>query len=76
MQIFKSQLKDMIKELPEKEEIEDAMYRIYMLHKIELGEKGISEDRILSLQEAKERLSKKWRQQSGLNGPYQTQKVF
>lgn len=36
------------------------MYRIYLLQKIEAGEKDIAEGRALSHKEAAERLSKKW----------------
>jgi len=36
------------------------MYRIYLLQKIEAGEKDIAEGRTLSHKEAAERLSKKW----------------
>ncbi|MBE7446001.1 MAG: hypothetical protein HS132_12420 [Planctomycetia bacterium] len=34
MQIIKSKLEELIKELPEKVEVEDVMYRIYMLQKL------------------------------------------
>lgn len=59
MEILKSKLEGLIKELPEKVDIEDVMYRIYLLQKIEAGEKDIAEGRILSRKEAAERLSKK-----------------
>jgi predicted transcriptional regulator len=62
MQIIKSKLEELIKELPEKVEVEDVMYRIYMLQKIEMGEKDIAEGRTFSHEEAMERLSKKWQQ--------------
>lgn len=48
MQIIKSKLEEVIKELPEKVEVEDVMYRIYMLQKIEMGEKDIAEGRTFS----------------------------
>jgi predicted transcriptional regulator len=60
MEILKSKLEGLIKELPEKVDVEDVMYRIYLLQKIEAGEKDIAEGRTLSHEEAAERLSKKW----------------
>jgi predicted transcriptional regulator len=36
------------------------MYRIYLLQKIEAGEKDIAEGRTVSHEEAMERLSKRW----------------
>jgi predicted transcriptional regulator len=60
MEILKSKLEDLIKELPEKVDVEeDVMYRIYLLQEIEAGEKDIAEGRTLSHKEAAERLSKK-----------------
>jgi len=60
MEIPKSKLEDLIKELPEKVDVEDVMYRIYLLQKIESGEKEIAEGRTLLHKEATERLSRKW----------------
>ncbi len=60
MQILKSKLEDLLKGLPEKVDVEDLMYRIYLLQKIEAGEKDIAEGRTVSHKEAIERLSKKW----------------
>jgi predicted transcriptional regulator len=60
MEILKSKLECLIKELPEKVDVEEVMYRIYLLQKIETGEKNIAEGRTLTHKEAAERLSKKW----------------
>ncbi len=60
MEILKSKLEGLLKELPEKVDIEDVIYRIYLLQKIEEGETDIKEGRTLSHKEAVERLSKKW----------------
>ena len=60
MEILRSKLEGLIKELPEKVDVEDVMYRIYLLQKIEAGEKDIAEGRTFSHKEAVERLSKKW----------------
>ena len=59
MEILKSKLEGLLKELPEKVDVEDVMYRLYLLEKIEAGEKDIAEGRTLSQKEALERLSKK-----------------
>jgi len=60
MEILKSKLEGLIKELPEKVDVEeDVMYRIYLLQEIEAGEKDIAEGRTISHKEAAERLSKK-----------------
>jgi hypothetical protein len=60
MEILKSKLEGLLKDLPEKVDVEDVMYRLYVLQKIEAGEKDIVEGRSLSHKDAVERLSKKW----------------
>lgn len=60
MEILKSKLEDLLKDLPDKIDIDEVMYRIYLLQKIEAGETDIKEGRILSHKDAVERLSKKW----------------
>ncbi|HLA38097.1 MAG TPA: hypothetical protein VJZ02_06500 [Candidatus Brocadiales bacterium] len=61
MNISKSKLETLLKELPEKVDIEEVMYRLYLLQKIEAGEADIREGRVLSHKVAMKRLSKKWR---------------
>jgi len=60
MEILKSKLEGLLKNLPEKVDVEDVMYRLYLLQKIEAGEKDIAEGKTLSHRDAIERLSKKW----------------
>ncbi|MDA8155525.1 MAG: hypothetical protein M0Z52_03590 [Actinomycetota bacterium] len=60
MQILKSKLEDLLKGLPEKVDVEDIMYRIYLLQKVEAGEKDVEEGKVVSHKDAIERLSKKW----------------
>jgi predicted transcriptional regulator len=60
MEILKSKLESLLKELPEKVDVEDVIYRLYLLQKIEAGEKDVAEGRTLSHKDAIERLSKKW----------------
>ncbi len=61
MEILRSKLEVLLKDLPEKVDIEEFIYRIYLLQKIETGEADIKEGRTLSHKDAVERLSKKWR---------------
>lgn len=60
MNISKSKLETLFKELPENIDIEEVMYRLYLLQKIEAGERYIQEGRTLSHKDAMERLSRKW----------------
>ncbi len=60
MEILKSKLEGLLKELPDKVDLEDVMYRLYVLQKIEAGEKDVTDGRTLSHKDAVERLSKKW----------------
>jgi predicted transcriptional regulator len=60
MEILKSKLEVLLKALPEKVDIEEFIYRIYLLQKIEAGEADIEEGRTHSHKDAIERLSKKW----------------
>lgn len=60
MNISKSKLEILFKELPDKVDIEEVMYRLYLLQKIEAGETDIQEGLILSHKEAMKRMSKKW----------------
>jgi predicted transcriptional regulator len=60
MNISKSKLETLFKELPDKVDIEEVMYRLYLLQKIERGEADIQEGRTLSHRDAMKRLSKRW----------------
>lgn len=60
MEIMKSKLEGMLRDLPEKVDVEDVMYRLYLLQKIEAGEKDVTEGRTIAHKDAVERLSKKW----------------
>lgn len=60
MEILKSKLEGLLRELPEKVDVEDVMYRLYLLQKIEAGGKDIAEGRTLTHKDAVDRLSKKW----------------
>ncbi|MBI5406302.1 MAG: hypothetical protein HZA18_01230 [Nitrospirae bacterium] len=60
MNISKSKLEVLIKELPDNVDVEEVMYRLYLLQKIEAGEMAIQEGKTLSHEDALERLSKKW----------------
>lgn len=60
MNISKAKLESLFKELPENVDTEEVMYRLYLLQKIEAGERDIQEGRTLSHKDAMERLSGKW----------------
>lgn len=60
MNISKIKLEGFFKELPDDIDIEDVMYRLYLLQKIEAGEKDIQEGRLFSHKDVMERLTKKW----------------
>jgi predicted transcriptional regulator len=60
MNVTKEKLETLIKELPDTVDVEEVMYRLYLLQKIEEGEAAIKEGKILSHDEAMKRLSKKW----------------
>ncbi len=59
MNITKSRLGNLIKELSDEEDIEKVMYRLYLLQKIEAGEAAIRDGKVLSHNDAIIRLSKK-----------------
>ena len=48
MNIAKSRLEKLFKELPDVVDTEEVMYRLYLLEKIEAGEADIREGKILS----------------------------
>jgi predicted transcriptional regulator len=60
MNVTKEKLETLIKELPDTVDIEEVMYRLYVMQKIEAGEAAITAGKTLSHDEAMKRLSKKW----------------
>jgi len=62
MNITKAKLETFFEDLPEQVDTEEVMYRLYLLEKIEAGEADIAEGRVLSHEEAVQRLTRKWRQ--------------
>lgn len=60
MTITKEKLNTLIKDLPDTVDIEEVMYRLLLLQKIEAGESAIREGGALSHDEVMMRLSKKW----------------
>jgi hypothetical protein len=61
MQIAKSKLEIILKDLPEIIDIDEVMYRLYLLEKVESGEKDIQNGNVLTHAAALERISRKWR---------------
>lgn len=60
MNVTKAKLETLIKELPDTVDIEDVMYRLYLLQKIEAGDTAIKAGNTLTHAETLTRLSKKW----------------
>jgi predicted transcriptional regulator len=60
MTVTKARLQELIKELPAKVEVEEIMYRLYLMRKIEAGEEDVRKGRVLSHSKAMKRLSRKW----------------
>lgn len=60
MIVTREKLETLIKELPDTVDIEEVMYRLYLLQKIEVGEAAIREGKTHSHDEVVKRLSKKW----------------
>ncbi len=62
MNIAKTKLESVFKDLPEQVDTEEVMYRLYLLEKIETGEADIQQGRTVAHDEAVKRLSRKWQQ--------------
>lgn len=60
MNVAKGKLETLIKDLPDTVDIEEVMYRLYLLQKIEAGEVSIKEGKTVTHDAAMKRLSKKW----------------
>ena len=60
MQISKAKIETIIRDLPDLVDIEEVMYRLYLLEKIEAGEEDIQNGKVMTHAQAMERLSKKW----------------
>jgi hypothetical protein len=58
MIIAKQQVLDMIKELPEKIDVDELMYRLYLRQKLEAAEEDVREDRLIPHEEVVEETSK------------------
>ncbi len=59
MTVMKSQVAEMVKNLPEKVDLEDFMYRLYLLQKIEKGESDIRGKRTISHEDLLKKI-RKW----------------
>ena len=64
-EVSKSDLEQLVRELPDETDIEEVMYRIYLLQKINEGETAFEEGQTVSHEDAVNRLSKKWQNWSG-----------
>ena len=61
MQVSKAKIETIVRDLPDLVDIEEVMYRLYLLEKIEAGETDIRNGNIMTHTQAMERLSGKWR---------------
>jgi predicted transcriptional regulator len=60
MQLARTTIESCISTLPDVVDPEEVMYRLYLLEKIEAGEKDIKEGKTLHHDEVVERLSSRW----------------
>jgi len=60
MQVSKTKIETIVRDLPELVDIEEVMYRLYLLEKIEAGETDIRNGNVMTHAQALERLSGKW----------------
>ncbi|MEI6609800.1 MAG: hypothetical protein WCO53_08655 [Deltaproteobacteria bacterium] len=60
MNVAKAKIETMLEKLPATIDMENLIYQLYLLEKIEEGETDIREGRVLSHQQAIERISGKW----------------
>jgi hypothetical protein len=60
MQIAKVELEKIIRDLPEIVDMDEVIYQLYLLQKIEAGEQDIRNGKVLSHEKATQRLIKKW----------------
>ena len=60
MTIAKAKIANILESMPAVIDVEDFIYQLYLLEKLEEGESDIREGRILSHDQAVERISKKW----------------
>ena len=60
MQVSKAKIETIVRDLPELLDIEEVMYRLYLLEKIEAGETDIRNGNVMTHAQALERLSGKW----------------
>ncbi|MGB3459470.1 MAG: hypothetical protein WBB08_09310 [Halobacteriota archaeon] len=51
MIIAKQQVIDMIEDLPERIDVDELMYRLYLREKLEAAEEDVREDRLISHEE-------------------------
>lgn len=61
MQLTRSTIESCIATLPDVVDPEEVMYRLYLLEKIEAGEKDILEGKVHTHEDVTERLTSKWR---------------
>ncbi len=60
MTVAKSKIENILEKMPAVINVDDLIYQLYLLEKLEEGEDDIKEGRILSHEQAIKRISQKW----------------
>jgi len=60
MTVAKSKIENILEKMPAVINVDDLIYQLYLLEKLEEGEDDIREGRILSHEQAIKRISQKW----------------
>jgi hypothetical protein len=59
MESLKQEVMNAISKMPETADIEDIMYRLYVIDKVRKGKEAIQQDKVISAEELKEEI-KSW----------------
>lgn len=60
MTVAKAKIENILEKMPAAIDVDDLIYQLYLLEKLEEGEDDIREGRILSHEQAIKRISQKW----------------
>lgn len=63
MNIAKEEVQNLLDNMPDECDIEDLHYRLYVLEKIKRGQQAIEKGDILTQDEVRNRMAKKWQSQ-------------
>lgn len=60
MNVAKSEVQDILNNMPDECDIEDLHYRLYVLEKIKRGQEAVKNGNTLTQDEVRDRIAKKW----------------